>query len=165
MTLVVRDLAAGYGRLRVLRGVSIEAGNGRVVALLGANGAGKTTLLRALSGLAEIQEGSITLDGVHTTRFSTEQLVAAGLIHVPQGRHLFGGMSVRENLEMGAYLLADHGETVARMERVYELFPVLKARAKRPASVLSGGEQQMLAIGRALMSAPSYLLLDELSLG
>jgi branched-chain amino acid transport system ATP-binding protein len=165
MTLTVHNLSAGYGRLPVLRGVSIQAGSGKIVALLGANGAGKSTFLRALSGLATIHAGSVTLFGQDTTGVPAETLVEAGLIHVPQGRHLFRDMSVRENLEMGAYLLDDRSVAEARIDRVFSLFPILRERQKRAAAILSGGEQQMLAIGRALMSGPRCLLLDEPSLG
>jgi branched-chain amino acid transport system ATP-binding protein len=165
MTLTVHNLSAGYGRLPVLRGVSIQAGSGKIVALLGANGAGKSTFLRALSGLATIHAGSVTLFGQDTTRVPAERLVEAGLIHVPQGRHLFRDMSVRENLEMGAYLVGDRSVAEARIDRVFNLFPILRERQKRAAAILSGGEQQMLAIGRALMSGPRCLLLDEPSLG
>jgi branched-chain amino acid transport system ATP-binding protein len=156
---------AGYGRALVLRGVTIHVGPGQIVALLGANGAGKTTLLRAISGLAAIHAGTITLFGTDTTGYLAEKLVETGLVHVPQGRHLFRDMTVLENLEMGAYLIGGRMVAEERIGEVFRLFPVLRERAKRAASILSGGEQQMLAIGRALMSRPKCLLLDEPSLG
>ncbi len=165
MRLTVTNLSAGYGRVPVLRGISIEAGTGQIVALLGANGAGKTTLLRAISGLATIHGGSVSLLGSNLARLSAVQRVKAGLIHVPQGRHLFASMSVRENLEMGGYLLGSARTAETRMQEVFELFPILRERAHRAAAILSGGEQQMLALGRALMSGPRLLLLDEPSLG
>ncbi len=165
MTLCAENLSAGYGRFPVLRSVNIRLGAGQIVALLGANGAGKTTLMRALSGLATIHGGAVLLFGTNTTRWPSVKLVRNGLIHVPQGRRLFRDMTVRENLEMGAYLLGDHAVMEARMNEVFSLFPVLHERAGQRASVLSGGEQQMLAIGRALMTGPRCLLLDEPSLG
>jgi branched-chain amino acid transport system ATP-binding protein len=165
MTLRVSDLTAGYSRGRVLRGVSLQAGPGKIVALLGANGAGKTTLLRAISGLATIHGGTISLFGTDTTRYAAEALVEAGLAHVPQGRHLFLDMTVRENLEMGTYLIGTRKVAEEHIGEIFGLFPALHERAKRAASVLSGGEQQMLAIGRALVSRPKCLLLDEPSLG
>jgi branched-chain amino acid transport system ATP-binding protein len=165
MTLHVSNLMAGYGRAHALRGVSLHVGAGQIVALLGANGAGKTTLLRAISGLAAIHAGTITLFGTDTTGYPAEKLVESGLVHVPQGRHLFRDMTVIENLEMGAYLIGGRKVAEERIGEVFNLFPVLRERAKRAASILSGGEQQMLAIGRALMSKPKCLLLDEPSLG
>ncbi len=165
MTLRVSNLSAGYGRAQVLRGITLHAKAGQIVALLGANGAGKTTLLRAISGLATIHAGTITLSGIDVTRYPVEKLVEKGLGHVPQGRHLFRDMTVLENLEMGAYLVGAREVTEERIGEVFRLFPVLRERAKRAASILSGGEQQMLAIGRALMSRPGCLLLDEPSLG
>ncbi len=164
MTLRLSSFTAGYDRVRVVRDISLEIGEGRIVGLLGANGAGKTTLMRAVSGLATRQAGSIEFAGIDVTRSSSDQRVALGLIQVPQGRHLFGEMSVRENLEMGAYLVASQAER-ARMKEVFALFPVLRERERQPAALLSGGEQQMLAVARALMSGPRCLLLDEPSLG
>jgi branched-chain amino acid transport system ATP-binding protein len=165
MTLVVSNLTAGYGRAQVLRGVTLHVRAGQIVTLLGANGAGKTTLLRAISGLATIHDGSIALSGADTTHYPAEKFVEAGLVHVPQGRHLFRDMTVLENLEMGAYLVDGRKAAEAQIGDVFRLFPILRERAKRPASILSGGEQQMLAIGRGLMSRPKCLLLDEPSLG
>jgi branched-chain amino acid transport system ATP-binding protein len=164
MTLRLSSFGAGYGRVRVVRDISLEIAEGRIVGLLGANGAGKTTLMRAVSGLATLQGGHIEFAGSDVTGWSADQLVARGLIQVPQGRHLFGEMSVRENLEMGAYLVAGQAAH-ARMQEVFSLFPILRERERQPAALLSGGEQQMLAVGRALMSGPRCLLLDEPSLG
>jgi branched-chain amino acid transport system ATP-binding protein len=164
MTLRLSEFCAGYGRVPVVRDISLEIGEGRIVGLLGANGAGKTTLMRAMSGLATMQGGRIEFAGNDVTGISSAELVARGLIQVPQGRHLFGEMSVRENLEMGGYLAG--GQTAqSRMQEVFSLFPILHERQRQPAALLSGGEQQMLAIGRALMSGPRCLLMDEPSLG
>ena len=163
--LEVRNLDAGYGRVRVLRGVSLTVPAGKIVALLGANGAGKTTLMRAICGLASIQAGTIALAGEATTGRAPEALVRDGLVLVPQGRLLFGDMTVRENLEMGAFTVAGRETWDAQLSRVEALFPILRERAHQPAGLLSGGEQQMLAVARALMSSPRCLLLDEPSLG
>ena len=163
--LEVRDLHAGYGRVPVLRGVSLSVPPNYIVGLLGANGAGKTTLIRAISGLAAVQSGDIRFHGAAVTRARPEILVRRGLVQVPQGRLLFGEMSVRENLEMGAYAVRSGSAFAAALERVHAMFPVLRECARQPAMVLSGGEQQMLALGRALMSNPRCLLLDEPSLG
>jgi branched-chain amino acid transport system ATP-binding protein len=164
MTLRLDRFCAGYGRVPVVRDISLDIADGRIVGLLGANGAGKTTLMRAISGLATLQGGSIEFAGGDVTGLSSADLVARGLIQVPQGRHLFGEMSVRENLEMGAYLATDQAAK-SRMREVYSLFPILRERERQPAALLSGGEQQMLAVGRALMSGPRCLLMDEPSLG
>ncbi|TMJ45868.1 MAG: ABC transporter ATP-binding protein, partial [Alphaproteobacteria bacterium] len=163
--LEVRDLHAGYGRVPVLRGVSLSVPPTHIVGLLGANGAGKTTLIRAISGLAAVHSGDIRLHGTSLTRIRPERVVRHGLVQVPQGRLLFAEMSVEENLEMGAYTVRDNAAFAAALERVHAMFPVLRERARQPAAVLSGGEQQMLALGRALMSSPRCLLLDEPSLG
>jgi branched-chain amino acid transport system ATP-binding protein len=164
MSLRLTEFCAGYGRVPVVRDINLEIGAGRIVGLLGANGAGKTTLMRAVSGLATMQGGRIEFAGNDVTGLSSADLVARGLIQVPQGRHLFGEMSVRENLEMGAYLVAGQDEKT-RMEEVFSLFPILRERERQAAALLSGGEQQMLAVGRALMSGPRCLLMDEPSLG
>jgi branched-chain amino acid transport system ATP-binding protein len=164
MTLRLTNFCAGYGRVPVVRDISLDIGEGRIVGLLGANGAGKTTLMRAVSGLVTMQGGSVEFAGRDVTNLSSSQRVARGLIQVPQGRHLFGEMSVRENLEMGAYLVV--GQVArARMQDVFSLFPILRERERQPAALLSGGEQQMLAVGRALMAGPRCLLMDEPSLG
>jgi branched-chain amino acid transport system ATP-binding protein len=164
MTLRLANFSAGYGRVPVVRDISLEIADGRIVGLLGANGAGKTTLMRAVSGLGTVQGGRVVLTGDDITQVSSAERVARGLIQVPQGRHLFRDMSVRENLEMGAYLV---GVDVAqrRIQEVFALFPILRERERQLAALLSGGEQQMLAVGRALMSGPRYLLMDEPSLG
>jgi branched-chain amino acid transport system ATP-binding protein len=164
MTLRLTNFCAGYGRVPVVRDISLAIGEGRIVGLLGANGAGKTTLMRAVSGLATMQGGSVEFAGSDVTGLSSAQRVVRGLIQVPQGRHLFGEMSVRENLEMGAYLVADRIAR-ERLKHVFSLFPILRERERQPAALLSGGEQQMLAVGRALMSGPRCLLMDEPSLG
>jgi len=163
--LEVRNLRAGYGRVPVLRGVSLAVPANTIIGLLGANGAGKTTLIRAISGLATVHSGDIRFHGAAMTRVRPEMLVRRGLVQVPQGRLLFGEMSVRENLEMGAYTLRGTAAFAAALERVHAMFPMLRERARQPAALLSGGEQQMLALGRALMSNPRCLLLDEPSLG
>ena len=164
MSLRLTGFCAGYGRVPVVRDINLDIGEGRIVGLLGANGAGKTTLMRAVSGLATLQGGRIEFAGNDVTSLSSADLVTRGLIQVPQGRHLFGEMSVRENLEMGAYLVAGQDEK-ARMQEVFSLFPILRERERQAAALLSGGEQQMLAVGRALMSGPRCLLMDEPSLG
>jgi branched-chain amino acid transport system ATP-binding protein len=163
--LEVSDLYAGYGRVRVLRGVSLRLSAGQIVALLGANGAGKTTMMRAIVGLASIYAGTITFAGETVTRRTPETLVRSGLVLVPQGRLLFGDMTVRENLEMGAFAVVDRNAVQAQLARIEALFPILSERASQPAALLSGGEQQMLTLARALMSSPRCLLLDEPSLG
>ena len=162
--LEVSNLAAGYGRLRVLHGVSLSVPAGKIVALLGANGAGKTTLMRAIAGLATVYSGAITVGGQSATREAPETLVRRGLVLVPQGRLLFADMTVRENLEMGAYTVGQAARS-RQLSLVKSLFPILRERARQFAALLSGGEQQMLAVARALMSSPRYLLLDEPSLG
>jgi branched-chain amino acid transport system ATP-binding protein len=163
--LEIAKLSAGYGRVAVLREVSLAVPHGTIVGLIGANGAGKTTLIRAISGLASVHSGEIRFCGRIVTHVAPEDLVRRGLVQVPQGRMLFGPMSVRENLEMGAYTVADGSAFESALERVFALFPVLRERAHQPAALLSGGEQQMLALARALMSSPRCLLLDEPSLG
>jgi branched-chain amino acid transport system ATP-binding protein len=163
--LEVRDLHAGYGRVPVLRGVSLSVPPNTIVGLLGANGAGKTTLILAISGLAAVHSGDIRFHGAAVTRARPEILVRRGLVQVPQGRLLFAEMSVQENLEMGAYTVRGSAAFAAALARVHAMFPVLRERARQPAAVLSGGEQQMLALGRALMANPRCLLLDEPSLG
>jgi branched-chain amino acid transport system ATP-binding protein len=166
MSLEVQDLIAGYGDVTVLRGVSLEVPDGKVVALLGANGNGKTTTLNAISGLvAQVRSGTIRLDGVDMTRMSPHERVEAGIAHVPQGRQLFPFMSVRENLELGAYAQRGRTHEAETLEWLFEIFPRVKERLGQAAGSLSGGEQQMCAIARGLMSQPRYLLLDEPSLG
>jgi branched-chain amino acid transport system ATP-binding protein len=153
-----------YGRIQALRGVSLHVDEGEIVTLIGANGAGKTTTLRAISGLTPASAGAVRLRGQDITRLQAEDIVPKGIGHAPEGRRIFARMSVRENLDLGAYIRRD-GATRGDMERVYTLFPRLKERQGQLAGTLSGGEQQMLCIGRALMSRPKVLLLDEPSLG
>jgi len=163
--LQVRQLSAGYGRIGVVSGVSFDVAAGEVVTLIGSNGAGKSTLLKAIAGLIAPSAGTVVLDGAIVTGTAPERLVRAGLALVPEGRMLFGPMSVIENLMLGAHTERSPAVIDQRLERVHALFPVLAERAGQPAATLSGGEQQMLAVGRALMSGPHVLLLDEPSLG
>lgn len=162
--LEVRELVAGYGGVPILRGVSLEVQPGEIVAVLGANGVGKTTLNRAISGLISTRSGTIRFDGAAITGLSPPEIVAAGLIHVPEGRKIFPNMSVRENLELGSYRRA-RANRAANLERAFTIFPRLKERTGQLAGTLSGGEQQMLAIGRGLMAEPRLIIMDEPSLG
>lgn len=166
--LEVDGIVAGYGRIPVLHGVSLRADKGEIVTLVGANGAGKSTLLKVIAGVLPARGGRVALDGVDVTTVPAHRRVAKGVVLVPEGRMLFASMTVDENLTLGAYLRTGRDAKRALQadrERVFELFPVLAGRRKQAAGTLSGGEQQMLAIGRALMSNPSVLLLDEPSLG
>ena len=163
--LEVTDLVAGYGRGDVLRGVSLRVPDAAVVGLLGPNGAGKSTLARAISGLLQPRAGRITFDGRPVHRMRAQDIVRLGLLHVPQGRMLFPDMTVGENLEMGAYLAEGRGAVQQGLDRVHALFPILAERRRQLAGLLSGGQQQMLAIGRALMLQPRLLILDEPSIG
>jgi branched-chain amino acid transport system ATP-binding protein len=160
----VRDLHVYYGEIHALKGITFRVGQGEIVALLGNNGAGKTTTLRTLSGLLGPRTGEVTLEGASLVGVPAHAIVARGITHVPEGRRIFNRLTVVENLEMGAYTRAD-GEVGADMERVFVIFPRLKERRAQVAGTLSGGEQQMLAIGRALMARPRLLLLDEPSMG
>jgi len=160
MTFAVNDLVAGYGRVAVLRGVNLAVAPGRIIALIGPNGAGKSTLLRAATGMIKPMSGTVTLDDRDLTGAAIETIARAGVAHVPEGRRLFAGLTVRENLRLGGLRNKE-----AALEEVLALFPRLNARLRQVAGSLSGGEQQMCAIGRALMGRPAYLLLDELSLG
>jgi len=163
MLLQVDGIRVAYGGIEALRGVSFDVDEGEIVALLGANGAGKTTTLRTVSGLLRPKTGTITFDGKRIDTVAPHEMVRLGIGHVPEGRRIFPRMSVRENLTMGAY--HRHDDTGEDMERAFDLFPVLRERASQDGGTLSGGEQQMLAIGRALMSRPRLLLLDEPSMG
>jgi branched-chain amino acid transport system ATP-binding protein len=165
MLLDIRDLRVSYGPVRALEGISLHVEKGEVVALLGANGAGKTTTLRAVSGLVPVESGTIRFDGQDVLAMRAEEIVRAGLAHAPEGRRIFGEQTVLENLELGAYLVRDHARLRAGLQRAFHYFPVLEQRSRQRASTLSGGEQQMLAVARALMSAPRLLMLDEPSLG
>ena len=161
----VTEVESYYGRIRALKGVSLEVPAGSVVALLGANGAGKTTTLRTVSGLLRPARGAVEFDGRRIDRVGAERLVREGMAHVPEGRQVFPELTVRENLRMGAYTRRDRKGIEADLARVYDLFPRLAERRDQLAGYMSGGEQQMLAIGRALMTKPRLLLLDEPSLG
>ncbi|MFL6798138.1 MAG: ABC transporter ATP-binding protein [Xanthobacteraceae bacterium] len=163
--LSVSNLQAGYGDVQVLWDVSLEVAAGELVCIIGSNGAGKTTLMRCVSGLVRPSAGVIAVDGKAMKHASPPAFVLAGIAHVPEGRRLFSAMSVRDNLLMGAYLRHDNVAVAADLDRVYAIFPILGERQKQDAGTLSGGQQQMCAIGRGLMAAPSLLLIDELSLG
>ncbi len=164
----IRNLDVAYGPVTVLRRISLHVNPGEVVAIVGANGAGKTTLLKAVSGLVRPRAGEIALQGREVSRESAERIVALGCSHVPEGRQVFASMTVQENLLMGAHVQLRRGrkdEVKADQERVFRLFPVLEKRQRQFAGTLSGGEQQMLAMGRALMARPALLMLDEPSMG
>jgi branched-chain amino acid transport system ATP-binding protein len=163
--LEVHDLDVRYGRVHAVRGVSMRLGEGEIVAVLGANGAGKSSLLRAVLGLVRISVGSVMLDGRDITHESTSARVRGGLVLVPEGRRIVMSLTVHENLLMGAYNRRDGRAVAAEIAEIYERFPNLATRRNHPASVLSGGEQQMLAIGRGLLGRPKVLMLDEPSLG
>ncbi len=164
-TLEVQDVHTYYGNIHALRGVSLSVKDGEVVTLIGANGAGKSTTLRTISGILQPREGQVVLDGQPITGLPPHEIVARGVCQVPEGRRIFSRMSVLENLEMGAFARKDRAQVPSDIERVFELFPRLKERISQKGGTLSGGEQQMLAIGRALMSRPKILLLDEPSMG
>lgn len=163
--LVVNDLVVNYGMIKAVTQVSFEVKEGEIVTLIGANGAGKSTILRTISGLVKPTSGSMVFNNSDLLKMSPQNIVKNGLIHVPEGRHVFKGMTVKENLEMGAFLRKDKENLAQEVEEVFERFPVLKERINQDAATLSGGEQQMLAMGRALMSKPKLLLLDEPSMG
>ncbi len=166
MILNIDKVSAGYGRVNVLRGVSVNVDVGEIVLLIGANGAGKSTLLRVVSGIIRPSEGQVEFEGENMTSRDPSYIVKAGLCHVPEGRQIFGSMTVKQNLMLGSYPRKCKKDDFERLlDYVFELFPVLKNRIFQKASTLSGGEQQMLAIGRALMSQPKLLLLDEPSMG
>ena len=165
MMLEVKDLVVSYGAIKALKGISFEVNQGEIITLIGSNGAGKTTTLHSLSNLIRKVSGSIVFEGTDITNLSADKIVEMGLIQVPEGRRVFANMSVKENLEMGAYLRKDKTQIKKNMEECYQLFPRLKERLSQMAGTLSGGEQQMLAMARALMSKPKLLLLDEPSMG
>ena len=163
--LAVKDLHVSYGAIQALRGVSLEVPEGQVVALIGANGAGKTTTLRAISRMVRASQGSVKFEGEELTRLPPHEIVARGLAHAPEGRGIFLNLTVRENLDLGAFLRRDADGIAADRERNFALFPILRERMNQVAGTLSGGEQQMLSVARALMSRPKLLMLDEPSLG
>jgi branched-chain amino acid transport system ATP-binding protein len=163
--LELTDVDVRYGNIRALRGVSLRVAQGELVALIGSNGAGKTTTLRTISGLLRPTEGAITFEGADISRAATDRIVALGISHCPEGRRIFGGLTVGENLRLGAVSRSDRRAIAEDLEMVLGLFPLLQERLSQAGGTLSGGEQQMLAIGRALMSRPRLLLLDEPSLG
>lgn len=163
--LKVENLEVAYGGIQALRGISFEVPEGRIVTLIGANGAGKSTTLRSSVGLVRVRSGKIIFDGNDITNQPTHKTIAAGIATVPEGRRIFASMSVLENLKIGAYLRTDAAEIRRDLDWVYDLFPRLKERSWQSAGTLSGGEQQMLAVGRALMSRPKMVMMDEPSLG
>jgi len=163
--LEIEDIHTFYGNIQALRGVTLRIEAGEIVTLIGANGAGKTTTLMSISGVTPPRRGKVTFLGQETTRLTTERIVALGITQVPEGRMIFPRLTVKENLLMGGYLRRDKAGLRADEEKVYDLFPVLKERRTQMGGTLSGGEQQMLAIGRALLARPKLLLLDEPSLG
>jgi branched-chain amino acid transport system ATP-binding protein len=163
--LELRDLVCRYGKVTAVKGVSLKVGRGQLVALIGTNGAGKTTTLKAISGLLTPAAGSIVFDGTDISKATAREILSLGIAHCPEGRHVFPYMTVAENLEMGSYLRSDHREVAADLERILTQFPRLAERNRQQAGTLSGGEQQMLAIARALMSRPKLIMFDEPSLG
>ncbi|MBU6352411.1 MAG: ABC transporter ATP-binding protein [Actinomycetales bacterium] len=166
MRLEIKDLHVHYGKIEAIKGISVTVNQGEIVTLIGANGAGKTTTLKTISGLRPVSSGSITFDGQDISKMAAHDRVSLGISQAPEGRGIFPGMTVLENLEMGKYHLKKKGKEQGEdLEKIYTLFPRLKERAKQAGGTLSGGEQQMLAIGRALMARPKVLLLDEPSMG
>ena len=163
--LEVKDLNVYYGMIHAIKGVSFSVEEGEIIALIGANGAGKTTILHTISGLIAPKSGSITFEGAQITKTPAHKIVGLGVAQVPEGRRVFSQMSVLQNLKMGAYTRTDKAETDAALEMVFKRFPRLAERRMQPAGTLSGGEQQMLAMGRALMSHPRIILMDEPSMG
>ncbi|MFF4227134.1 ABC transporter ATP-binding protein [Streptomyces abikoensis] len=161
----VEDLHVAYGKIEAVKGISFTVDTGQIVTLIGTNGAGKTTTLRTLSGLLTPRSGTIRFDGRPLTGIPAHRVVALGLAHSPEGRHIFPRLTIAENLQLGAFLRKDGDGIAHDIRRVYELFPILGERARQAAGTLSGGEQQMLAMGRALMSRPKLLMLDEPSMG
>ena len=163
--LVIRGLGSHYGRIPALRNINLVVGRRQLIALVGANGAGKTTLLRTISGVQKASSGRIEFDGQDITVLRADKRVRIGICHAPEGRHVFGPLSVEDNLHLGAYCRFDKAEIADDLDRMYAMFPILKQKARLPAGTLSGGQQQMLAIARALMGRPRLLLLDEPSMG
>lgn len=163
--LVVKDLHVNYGGIQALRGISMEIPDGKIVTLIGANGAGKSTTLRSISKLVKPAKGSITYNGEELIGLNTQEIVKRGIILVPEGRRVFPDLTVEENIKIGAFLRNDLNEIQKDINYIHDLFPILKSRAKQLAGTLSGGEQQMLAVGRALMSKPKVMMMDEPSLG
>jgi len=163
--LEVKDLKVNYGMIQAIKGVSFHVEQGEVIALIGANGAGKTTILHTITGLLSPKEGSVTFEGTDITKIPPHKIVSMGMAHVPEGRRVFAHLTVLQNLKMGAYTRKDKAEMQETLEMVYERFPRLKERENQMAGTLSGGEQQMLAMGRALMSHPKIILMDEPSMG
>jgi len=163
--LEVQDLQAAYGRITALHGVSLTVAEGEIVTVIGANGAGKSTLLRSICGVLRPTGGAIRLVGKGVGGLASSDMIKRGVVMVPEGRHVFPDMTVSENLDLGAYYRHDRAATRADAEKVLDLFPILRERLHRPAGRMSGGQQQMLAIGRALMGSPKFLMLDEPSLG
>ncbi len=161
----INDLYVYYGVIQAIKGISFEVNEGEVIALIGANGAGKTTILHTITGLIAAKSGSIQFQGQKLTKIPTHKIVKMGIAHVPEGRRIFSQLTVFENLQLGAYTREDKAEIEASLEAVYRRFPRLKERRNQVAGTLSGGEQQMLAIGRALMSRPKLILMDEPSMG
>lgn len=163
--LEIKDLEVFYGMIQAIKGVSFEVNEGEVIALIGANGAGKTTILHTITGLLESKKGTVTFDGKDITKVPAHRIVSMGMAHVPEGRRVFANLTVYQNLKMGAYTRKDKTEIEETLENVYKRFPRLKERHNQMSGTLSGGEQQMLAMGRALMSHPRILLMDEPSMG
>ncbi|KRN94441.1 ABC transporter ATP-binding protein [Pediococcus stilesii] len=163
--LTVNDLSVNYGVINAVKKVSFEIDEGEIVSLIGSNGAGKTTILKTISGLLRPKNGEITYLGTNIKRHGAPRIVAEGISQVPEGRHIFPGMSVKENLQMGAFLIKNKAKIKANLDEIFERFPILKDRINQDAATLSGGEQQMLAMARALMAKPKLILLDEPSMG
>ena len=163
--LKVEGLKVNYGMIEAVKGIDFEVRDGEIVALIGANGAGKTTTMHTISGLLKPSAGSITLDGMEVSRLPAHKIVELGIVQCPEGRRIFAQQTIEENLSLGAYVRKDRKEIETDMENVFELFPILKERRKQLAGTLSGGEQQMLAMARALMAKPKIMLLDEPSMG
>jgi branched-chain amino acid transport system ATP-binding protein len=163
--LTIKDLSVSYGAIHAIHSVSMEVKDGEIVSLIGANGAGKTTILHTITGLKKANSGSILYDGTDLQKMDPSKIIQLKMAHVPEGRHIFPDMTVVENLEMGAFIIKNKDEIKQKEKEIFERFPRLKERRKQLAGTLSGGEQQMLAVGRALMSSPKMLLMDEPSMG